>query len=93
MLLILNYEKSRLQKTLNVKIMRRPGLPHLDQRSPPEEEAEQVGHDVVADDDGDRDNEPGDNREIIIIEEFYYIIITLLQRMLENRMCFIGFLY
>lgn len=37
-------------------------LIHLDQWSPAEEEAEQVGHDVVADDDGDRDDEPGNRK-------------------------------
>lgn len=34
-------------------------LIYLDQRRPPKEEPKQIGHDVITDHNGDRDNEPG----------------------------------
>lgn len=37
----------------------RQRLMYLDQWSPPKEESKQVGHDVITDHNGDRDDEPG----------------------------------
>lgn len=39
-----------------------PDAAYLDQWSPPKEESKQIGHDVVADHNGDWDNEPREQK-------------------------------
>lgn len=47
------------EELLYVYLKRCGAQTHLDEGSPAEEEAKQVGHDVITDDDGNRGDEPG----------------------------------